>query len=223
MTNEFQPSLGSDNHSGVHPKILQALVDVNVSHSPSYGTDPITAKVNKTFQGLFGDRCQPFFVFNGTAANVLCIQSLIPSWQSVICTDVSHLNLDECAAPERIAGVKLETVPSRDGKLNVNELEDLMIRKGDQHFSSPGLISITQPTELGTVYTLKELSDIRAFASRHELLIHVDGARLSNCLIALDCSFEDIVQTLKPDAISFGGTKNGLLGVEAVLLFDDQR
>jgi threonine aldolase len=219
----FKPSFGSDNHSGVHPKVLESLVSVNISHAPSYGTDQLTNQVAMRFREMFGDKCQPFFVFNGTAANVLCIRSLIPSWRSVICSDISHLNIDECGAPEAMAGVKLQIAPSHNGKLQAQDLRNLMIRNGDQHYSSPGMISITQPTELGTVYSLGELKEIREFASRYNLLVHVDGARLSNSLITLECSFGDLIEALKPDAISFGGTKNGLLGAEAVLLFDSDR
>ena len=220
--NSFQPSLGSDNHSGVHPDILNALVNSNVSHCSSYGTDDLSQKCFKKFESLFGNRAKSFFVFNGTAANVLSLKALCPSWQSVICTDVSHLNLDECGAPEAIAGIKLVTAPSQNGKLDPSRLENLMIRNGDQHHSQIGAISITQPTELGTVYSEDELLEIKKFAVAHDLKIHVDGARLANAMSYLDVSFHNFVEILKPSAISFGGTKNGLLGCEAVILFEPE-
>ncbi|MCB0407314.1 MAG: low specificity L-threonine aldolase [Bdellovibrionales bacterium] len=217
----FKKGFGSDNHSGIHPHILKALFEVNKSHAPSYGTDSITELVRKKFCSLFGNNAQPFYVFNGTAANVLSIKTLIESWQSVLCSDISHLNIDECGAPEAIAGVKLIPVKSNSqGKLTPEELEKHMIRLGDQHFSQPGLLSITQPTELGTVYTLEELSELHEFAQKYQLKIHIDGARLANAAFYLKVTFKEILQVFPADAVSFGGTKNGLLGGEAVLLWN---
>ena len=217
---DFKPSFGSDNHAGVHPKILQAIFDANQTHTPSYGIDSLSTQLNLKFKSLFGETCESFQVFNGTAANVLCLKAHLKSWQSVLCTEVSHLNLDECGAPEAIAGVKLIPTRSINGKIQIDQLQKQLVRNGDQHHTQAAAISITQPTELGTVYSLEELKAIREFANQHNLIVHVDGARFTNSLIELDCEFKDIYETLKPDAISFGGTKNGLLGCEAVLIFN---
>lgn len=218
----FKPSFGSDNHAGVHPKILQAIVDANYQHAPSYGTDNLSKLCSQRFKELFDNQCETFLVFNGTAANVLCLKAFLNSWQSVLCTEVSHLNIDECGAPEAVAGIKLVPTHSTDGKIQLSEMERRMVRNGDQHHTQVAAISITQPTELGTVYSFEEMKQIRAFASEHGLMVHVDGARLTNALISLDCDFKDLYETLRPDAISFGGTKNGLLGCEAVLVFNQE-
>ena len=211
---------GSDNHSGIHPQILEALASVNSGHTPSYGTDPLAHATRATFKELLGPSAEAFFVFNGTAANVLCLESLVRPHQSVLCANTSHLWLDECGAPERHIGCKLVPVQSHLGKLRVADLEPYLIRGGDQHFSQPGAISITQPTELGTCYTLDELEHLISFARQHGLKIHIDGARLGNAAAHLNTSLSALSGLLDIDALSFGGTKNGLFGAEAVVLFD---
>lgn len=220
---DFHPSLGSDNHSGVHPKIIQAIIDVNRSHSPAYGTDKVTEDCQKRFQQLFGENCNVFFVFNGTAANVLSLSSLVHSWHGIICSDISHLQLDECGAPEKTIGCKLITLPNNDGKISAHQIRSAIVRRGDQHSIQPGAVSITQPTEVGTVYSLSELEDIHKVCLEFSLKLHIDGARLLLASHFLNCEFIDIVRACRPDAISFGGTKNGLLAGEAVLLFDELR
>lgn len=211
---------GSDNHSGIHPALLQALVDVNQGHAPSYGTDPLTEKAHQIFRQQFGDQATPFFVFNGTAANVLCIQSLIKSHHSVICAQTSHIQVDECGAPEAHVGCKLMAIPSPDGKIRPQDIEKQLIRRGDQHYAQPRLVSITQPTELGTVYTMDELRDLRDFTKKNGLYLHIDGARLIYAARHLKVSLQELTSELGIDALSFGGTKNGLLFGEAVILFD---
>ena len=210
-------SLGSDNHSGVHPRFFESLLKTNVGHAPSYGTDEETHRVNKVFKKLFGDEAETYFVFNGTAANVLCLKSLIQSHESVICAETSHLNRDECGAPEFIIGCKLVTVESFDGKVTPKQVESCIKRMGDQHTSQPKLVSLTQPTELGTVYSMKELRSLKKKCEEYHLFLHIDGARLIYAANYLKCELIDIAQYA--DAISFGGTKNGLLMGEAVLLF----
>lgn len=214
---------GSDNHSGVHPEILKAICQTNDGHHPSYGTDPITAKAIEVFKQHFGSDIEVHFVFNGTAANVLSMAPLVKSYHSIFCSDTSHLNTDECGAPEAWIGAKLIPLPSTHGKINPEDIHQHMIRLGDQHFSQPALISITQPTELGTVYTIEELKKIIAVAKKYRLYIHMDGARLSNAVMHLACSFKELTADLGIDVLSFGGTKNGLLGAEAVVFFSQAR
>lgn len=214
-------SLGSDNHSGVHPQIFQALVDANHGHDHSYGLDRITLAAQKRFKEIFGSSCEAHFVFNGTAANVLCLSALMKPYESVICASTSHLNLDECGAPERILGIKSVVIPSANGKISPEQIQPHLIRKGDQHYSQPRVISITQPTEYGTMYSYNELKELSKFAKDNELLFHIDGARFIYTPIILKKSFKELTEDLGVDAVSFGGTKNGLLFGEAVLLFNE--
>ncbi len=220
---ENKNSFGSDNHSGVHPQILEAVVKANVSHAPSYGTDALSGALSVKVKSLFGSSAEPFLVFNGTAANTLALKAILKPWQSVICSDISHLNLDECAAPESIAGLKL--IPARSnahGKLTPDALKAHLVRFGDQHFAQPGALSVTQPTELGTLYTLEELRALAQMARAHNLKLHIDGARLSNAVFKLDISFRTLLEEFPADALSFGGTKNGLLGAEMVILWNKE-
>tara|TARA_B100000749_G_scaffold280875_1_gene279590 strand:- start:40376 stop:41416 length:1041 start_codon:yes stop_codon:yes gene_type:complete len=219
MNYKFKKSLGSDNHSGVHPEILRALMAINHSHSHSYGSDEVTKKSQKLFKEIVHPEAQSLLVFNGTAANVLSLRPLLKPFQSVLCTDISHLNVDECGAPESALGTKLISIPSVDGKIDLTEASKYCIRKGDQHYSQPKVLSITQPTEVGTCYSLDELGDIRDFCEKHQLDLHIDGARISYAPHYLKCSFKEMIDIAKPKTISFGGTKNGLLYGEAVLFF----
>ena len=213
---------GSDNHASVHPQIMQALLEANVNHAPSYGTDQWTEQAELAFKKHFGDKAKIFFVFNGTAANVLCLRAANRSHQSVICTDVAHINVDECAAPEVLAQTKLIAVPHHQGKLTKQQIEDCLIRLGDQHFAQVKMVSLTQPTELGTLYSLEELKDITAFCKSKKLYVHIDGARLANAAYKLGCTFKQMTTDLGVDLVSFGGTKNGLLGGEAVVFLNPE-
>ncbi len=216
-------SLGSDNHSGIHPLILKAICEANVGHSPSYGTDNFTEEVRQIFKNKFGSRSETLFVFNGTAANVLSIKTFLKSYESVICSDVSHIHLDECGAPEAIAGIKLIALPSKNGKITPEQCEQALIRLGDQHFSQPRMISITQPTELGTLYSFEEMQAFSNFCKSRNLFFHVDGARFIHAAHRLNKSFKELSHDIGVDVLSFGGTKNGLLFGECVVLFDSQR
>ncbi|MNK01170.1 Low specificity L-threonine aldolase [compost metagenome] len=211
---------GSDNHSGVHPLILESMAQANIDHAPSYGTDDWTEKAVEEFRKHFGSQSQVFFVFNGTAANVTALKALTKPWQSVLCSDVSHINVDECGAPEMMGGFKLIPVPSRNGKISVAELEKVFIRRGDQHFSQAQTLSITQPTELGTTYSLDELKTLISWAKKNRLFVHIDGARLANAAIHLRTSFREFTTDLGVDVVSFGGTKNGLMMGEAVIFLN---
>jgi threonine aldolase len=210
-------SFGSDNHSGIHPQILKKICELNVNHAPAYGTDEETEAAEKLIQGIFGANAQPLLVFNGTAANVIALQSLIESYEAIIASDISHLQMDECGAPEKIIGAKILTVPSRDGKIYPEDIERHLIRMGDQHYSQPKVVSVTQPTEVGTCYTLSELRALREYTRKKNLYLHIDGARLIYAAHFLNCSLYDLTGGLGADAVSFGGTKNGLLGGEIVL------
>lgn len=208
-------SFGSDNHSGVHPQILEALLAINHSYAPSYDTDPLSQQLKKWIFNHWGSLFS-HLVFNGTAANVLALSSIIESFHSVVCTDVAHLAVDECGAPEKFLGCKLITVPHVQGKLTVENIRSVLIRRGDQHCSQVSAISITQPTELGTVYTLEELKTLHDFCNQENLFLHIDGARLGNACFTLSCDFLDILK--ESDVASVGGTKNGLLFGELVIL-----
>ncbi len=213
-------SLGSDNHSGVHPKILAALAQCNSGHSPAYGTDDRTLDVEKLFKQIFGPQSESFFVFNGTAANVLSIKTLLQSHHAVICSEDSHLHMDECGAPEAIAGVKLRPLPTADGKLTPAICEKAMIRGGDQHYSQAKMLTITQPTEVGTLYSYAEMKALGEFCRQHKLYFHVDGARFIHASTQLKKSFKELTVDVGVDVLSFGGTKNGLLFGEAVVFMN---
>lgn len=211
---------GSDNHSGVHPLILQKMIESNVEHEPSYGTDRFTDLAVLEFKKHFGSNIDVHFVYNGTAANVLCLRAAIKDYESFFCADVSHLNVDECGAPEYFSG-KLIPLSTLEGKIIFSEVEKNLIRKGDQHYSQTRLISLTQPTELGTCYTLTELRAIVQFARQNHLYVHVDGARLTNAVVSLKTTYKEMITDMGIDIISFGGTKNGLAFGEAVIILND--
>lgn len=213
---------GSDNHATIHPKILEGILHANRDHAASYGTDHLTEKTRELFKQHFGADTESFFVFNGTAANVLSFRALLLSHEAIIASDTAHAAVDECSAPEFHGGNKIITIKSKDGKLHPDLIRPVLIRKGDQHAAQPRLVTLTQPTEWGTVYSLNELAELSSFAKEHDLLIHLDGARLANAAAHLNCTFRDLVNVAKPAAISFGGTKNGLMGAEAVLFFSPE-
>lgn len=208
---------GSDNHAGIHPSILNSIVAANTDHAPSYGTDDFSDLALEEFKKHFGPETQTFFVFNGTAANVLALKQISASYQGVYCSDVAHINVDECGAPEFFLGAKLFPLKSTDGKINFEELEKNYIRRGDQHYSQGQVLSLTQPTELGTNYSLAELKERIQWAKSKNMLVHIDGARLANAVARLGCTFKEMTFDLGADVVSFGGTKNGLMMGEAVI------
>ncbi len=212
---------GSDNHSGVHPDLMNALLAANVDHAPSYGTDEISAEAIQLFRQNFGPDSEVFFVFNGTACNVLALQFLMKRHESMLCSETSHLHHDECAAPEFFAG-KLRLIPATQGKMKLADLQHALIRRGDQHFSQIRVISLTQPTELGTCYTLQELKAVVDWAHGQNIYVHLDGARLTNALIQLNCTFKQMTTDLGVDIVSFGGTKNGFLMGEAIVVLNQK-
>jgi threonine aldolase len=209
-------SFASDNNSGVHPKILEAMQKANKGHCAAYGNDPMTAEAVELFKYTFGHDIEVFFVFLGTAANVLGLKTLMCPYDAVICTDVAHIHQDEGGAPERWAG-KLLTVPHENGKLNIRRAVSFLNYLGNPHKVQPKVISITQATEYGTVYTIDELKKITQFAHKHGLYVHMDGARLANAAVALNVSLKAITKDIGVDVLSFGGTKNGMMYGEAVV------
>ena len=208
----------SDNTATVHPRVLEAIAAANTGHCSSYGHDAYTKAVEERFEELLGEGTRTFFVFNGSAANVVCMRAACRQWEGVICTQSAHLNTDECGAPERIAGVKLLLVETQDGKLTPEALGGLGGREIDEHSVHPRVLSITQSTELGTVYTLEEMRELADLAHQRGLLLHVDGARIANAAASLDVSLADVTTSAGVDLLSFGGTKNGMLVGEAVVV-----
>jgi threonine aldolase len=220
---EPQRHFASDNWAGAHPDIIAAVAAANLGHMPSYGDDVITARATARIQALFGSPVAVHFVFNGTAANVLGLASALEPWQSVICSDVAHLEVDECGAWEHHAGSKLLTVPTTDGKLTPELVESRLTGIGDVHRSQPAAISITQTTEYGTVYSVDEIAALSRLARQHNLLLHMDGARLANAAASLNLPLGAFTIAAGVDILTFGGTKNGLLGGEAVIFANPER
>ena len=210
---------GSDNHSGASPEVLKAIAEANVDHALAYGDDEYCARVGELFKQTFGEQASVYLVFNGTGANVLNIDAMCRSHNAVVCAETAHINVDECGAPQRIVGCRLLTVPAPDGKLAPELVKTQLHGFGFEHHSQPRAISISQPTELGTLYTIDELKALADLAHSYDMYLHVDGARLANAAVALGCTFRQMTTDCGVDCLSFGGTKNGLLmGESAVIL-----
>ncbi len=209
---------GSDNYAPAHPEVLAAIAEANTGHATPYGADPWTARAEELLREHFGEQARSYLVFNGTGANVLCFRALCRPWESVVCAATAHVNVDEGGAPERIAGVKLHVLDTPDGKLTPELVATRLGRKGDEHVVQPRVVSITQSTELGTRYSPDELAELADFAHAHDLLLHVDGSRLANAAAALGVPLRAVATDAGVDALSFGGTKNGLLFGEAVVM-----
>lgn len=216
----MKKTLASDNYSGTTPEIIEALAKVNVAHQGSYGADDATEAATNVFKQLLKEDIDVYFTMNGTGANVTALSSVCPSYGAVICSSVAHINVDECGAPEKFGGFKLLTVEKEDGKLTPQDIEPFMVNLGEQHWSQPKVISITQATEYGTVYTCEEIKAMADYAHKHNLLLHVDGARISNAAVSLGVSFKEMLVDTGVDFVSFGGTKNGLMFGEAVIFLN---
>jgi threonine aldolase len=213
-------SFASDNYSGVHPAVLEAIAAANVGRQPAYGRDDVTARLQTVVRDHFGDRASAYPVFNGTGANVVALQAMTTRWAAVVCTSTAHIHVDECGAPEKVGGVKLLTIPTFDGKLTP-ELVDLEARgMDDVHRAQPQVVSITQTTELGTAYTVEEIRAICDHAHALGLRVHLDGARIANAAAHLGVSLREMTTDAGVDVVSFGGTKNGLMLGEAVVVLD---
>ena len=213
-------SFASDNNAGVHPEVLGAIAEANVGHTVGYGDDRFTATAIRKFKQHFGAGIEVFFVFNGTAANCLSLKALTESYHAVICGEAAHINVDECGAPEKFTGCKLIPIQTSDGKLTVDAVSHAYHGIGDQHHVQPRVISITQATEVGTVYKPREIEALVQFAHDRNMFLHMDGARIANAAASLGLSLRQATRDLGVDVLSFGGTKNGLMGADAVIFFD---
>jgi len=211
---------GSDNHSGVHPDILKAIEKANTGYATAYGDDKYTARAVKKFKEHFGEDIDVYFLYNGTATNILGLKTATNAFNSIYCAETAHLNVHECCGPEKFTGCKLVIIPTPDGKLTIDLIKPYLVGFGDVHMAQPRVISITQSTELGTVYTPKEIKKLADFAHKNGMLLHIDGARLCNAAASLNVSLKAITADVGVDLLSFGGTKNGMMLGEAVVFFD---
>ena len=214
-------ALASDNWAGAHPEVIAAIVAANVGHSPSYGEDSYTKSVEEKLRAALGAD-EVFLVFTGTGSNVIALGSLANSYNAVICASTAHIYTWECGAAEKHLGCKLLPVPSSDGKLTPEGIAKHMHDLGDAHHAQPKVVSISQATEYGTVYSPAEVQAIADFAHDHNLFLHVDGARLANAAVALARPLHEMARTLGVDVLSFGGTKNGAIAAEAVAYFNEE-
>ncbi|HXY43853.1 MAG TPA: low specificity L-threonine aldolase [Acidimicrobiales bacterium] len=211
-------SFASDNYAGAHPAVLAALQAANGGHQASYGADEYTARLGDVFRTHFGEACEVFPVFNGTGANVVSLQAMTRRWDAVICSESAHINVDECGAPEKVAGLKLLSIPTDHGKLTPELVASRLTGIGDEHRAQPRVVSLTQSTELGTCYSVDELAALCEAAHRSALAVHMDGARICNAAASLGVGLGDLTTDVGVDVISFGGTKNGLMLGEAIVV-----
>jgi threonine aldolase len=215
-------SFASDNYSGIHPQILRAIADANTDHASSYGNDPFTQKAISLFKNLFGGETEVLFVFNGTGANVVSLQCAVRSFDMILCAETAHIIADECGAPAKSTGCLIHTIPTPDGKLTPALLAPHIKGVGNMHNAQPRIISISQSTEVGTVYSAGELKTLCDFAHAHGLYVHLDGARIANAVAALGVPVKECTVDCGIDIMSFGGTKNGIMIGEAVLVFNPE-
>ena len=213
-------SFASDNNATIHPEILEAISAVNQGHTVGYGNDRYTDSAVRRFKEHFGKDTEVFFVFNGTAANCLSLKALTESYHAVVCPESSHIYTDECGAPEKFTGCKLVPLSTVDGKLTIESVRGAYHDIGDQHHVQPRVISITQATETGRVYKPSEIRALARFAHERNMFLHVDGARIANAAASLRQTLRQATRDLGVDVLSFGGTKNGAMGAEAVVFFD---
>jgi threonine aldolase len=211
---------GSDNHAGVHPDILKALEKANNGYTIAYGLDEFTTSAVKRFKEVFGQNAETYFVYNGTAANILGLRSVTDSFHSIFCAESAHLTVHECCGPERFIGCKLVNIATPDGKLTPDLITPYLVGVGDPHMAQPHVISITQSSEKGTTYRPGEIRKLTEFAHKNRMLLHMDGARLSNAAAFLDMDLNEISGKAGVDVLSFGGTKNGLMFGDAVIFFN---
>src|SRR5579859_4490478 len=220
VLNKATRNFASDNNAGVHPEVLEAIARANQGHVVAYGDDPYTRSAIAKFEEHFGPGIDVFFTFNGTGANVLSLQALTRSYHAVLCSEYAHIYSDECGAPEKHTGCKLIPLPHQDGKITLESVRHAYHGIGDQHHVQVRVISITQSTEMGTVYQPQEIQALARFAHEREMFLHVDGARLANAAASLGQTLRQATRDLGVDVLSFGGTKNGIMGGEAVVFFN---
>ena len=220
ILNKVTRNFASDNNAGVHPEVLEAIGRANQGHVVAYGDDPYTRSAIAKFEEHFGAGIDVFFTFNGTGANVLGLRSLNRSYNAVLCSEFAHIYTDECGAPEKHTGCKLIPLPHQDGKITLESVRHAYHGIGDQHHVQARVISITQSTEMGTVYQPEEIQALAQFAHEHEMFLHMDGARIANAAASRGQTLRQATGELGVDVLSFGGTKNGMMGGEAVVFFD---
>ncbi|MAF90765.1 MAG: beta-eliminating lyase-related protein [Bdellovibrionota bacterium] len=219
----FSKSFTSDNNSGVLPEVMEILSQINQGHLPAYGREGITQLAVDRIKDTFSSRdAEVYFVFNGTAANVCALQAMSRSFHSVLCSSDAHIHVDECGSPEKIAGLKVLNVDCQDAKLKPEHIDQFFVRRGDPHCSQLKIVSLTQPTEIGTLYSIEELKSLVKKAHDNDLYVHMDGSRLVNAAIALGCSLADLSSKIGIDILCFGGTKNGLMLGEAIIIFNKE-
>ena len=217
MKNNFEKrGFASDNNAGVHPDVLKEIINSNIGHVTGYGSDVYTEQAIRLFKEHFGNSAETYFVFTGTAANVLGLSGIMKSWNSIITSSTAHLEGDECGAPEKFIGCKVLVVDTPDGKISPELIEKHMHGIDFEHHSQPNVVSITQSTEMGTVYTVDEITGIATFAHARGMLLHMDGARLANAAVSLNLPFKAFTTDAGVDVLSFGGTKNGMMSGESV-------
>jgi threonine aldolase len=213
-------SFASDNNSGVHSDIIDAITSANTQHTIAYGDDVYTHEAEQVFKNLFKADVDVYFTFLGTGANVLAMKSSAQSFNSVLCADTAHINVDECGAVQNFTGASLNCLPSVNGKISVSDIEKELHSIGDEHHSQPSVVSISQPTELGTLYSVDEIKEICDFAHANNLVVHVDGARIANAVAAMNVSVNEMITDTGVDLLSFGGTKNGMMYGEALVVLN---
>lgn len=223
MERKIWRGFASDNYAGVHPTVMQAIIDANAGHQVAYGDDDYTAELQRLVEEQFGANSQVFPVFNGTGANVIALQSATQRWEAVICAQNAHIHNDEGGAPENVAGLKLWTIPTADGKLTPELVATQLFDVGFVHRAQTGVISISNTTEFGTVYTADEIRALADYAHENNLFLHLDGARLANASAALGVPYREFTTDAGVDLVSFGGTKIGAMGAEAILVLNTQR
>jgi threonine aldolase len=219
-TSKPKRSFASDNNAGVHPRVLEAIVAANQGHVVAYGDDPFTEAATAKFREHFGEDTDVYFVFGGTGANVLGLKALTQPYHAILCAETAHINVDECGAPEKFTGNKLLAAKTADGKLTAEHLKPFLHGIGFEHHVQPRVISISQATEMGTVYTPKELESLARFAHERNMYLHMDGARISNAAASLGITLRELTRDAGVDVLSFGGAKNGMMYGEAVVFFD---
>ena len=220
VMSQIRKSFASDNYASAHPAAVSAIVAANEGHAAAYGNDAWSARLSESFRKIFGEETEVFPVFNGTGANVVSLQAITRSYGAVLCSEWAHIHRDECGAPEKLAQTKLVLIPSSDAKVTVAGLESQMARVGDEHSVQPQAVSISQTTEFGTLYTPDEVRAICDWAHGHGLMVHMDGARIANAAAALGVSPRAFTRDAGVDILSFGGTKNGMVFGDAVVVLN---
>ena len=222
MKDELKRGFASDNNAGIHPEVLKAIQNANNGHCIAYGNDIYTHSAIAKIKEHFGEDIDVYFMFNGTGSNVLALKMLTESYNSIICAETAHINVDECGAPEKFSGCKLLSVPTENGKLTIEKIKYHMHDFGFEHHSQPKVISIAQVTEMGTVYTPVEIKEITNYAHKNGMFVHMDGARLCNAAVSLGRNFCDITANSGIDVLSLGLTKNGAMNAEAIIFFNKE-